>query len=186
MTGDGAATLEQPPRKKGLSGCAIAALIVGGIALFGLIAVVAGGLWFFNRSEVGVALRDTILDARNAESAPGTDQMRAAGCTFASAFDLSRMVRLGQSRVRDPEEREQLDRMVGAFNVSCASTTLTCEQVAAAWGQGAPPGARSAMVTVFGPGENRRPRCSGRFDRSGVPIPDGAGPAEAMPESDVQ
>jgi hypothetical protein len=161
-----------PPPKKRLSGCALAALIVGGIVVAGVITLVIGGLWFFNRSEVGMALRDTMIEASQAQSAPGTAQMRAAGCMTASSMNLTRMVNLGRSRVRDEQTRADLERMVGVFGVFCVSSTLTCEQVAAAWGEGAPSDARSAMVSVTSAGGNQAPRCSGHFDRTGAPLPE--------------
>ena len=179
-------------QKKRLSGCALAALIAGGIAVAGIVVLVGGALWFFNRSEVGIALRDTMLEARGAQSAPGTAQMRAAGCTTASSLDLSRMAKLGSLRTQDPGQRAELERMVGVFGVFCVSSTLTCEQVAAAWGEGAPPDARSAMVTVTNAGQNQQPRCTGHFDRTGASVPGGVSfpgstlPAEAPIDADAK
>lgn len=170
-----------PPQKKRLSGCALAALIVGGLVAAGVIALVLGGLWFFNRSEVGMALRDTMIEASQAQNAPGIAQMRAAGCTTAASLNLSRMAKLGSTRAQDPKTRAELERMVGVFGVFCVSSTLTCEQVAAAWGEGAPADARSAMVSVVNPAENQEPRCSGHFDRTGAPLPGGASFPGGMP-----
>ena len=170
-----------PPPKKKLSGCALAAIIVGAIVLAGIVAVVGGALWFFTRSEAGIALRDTMIEARGAQNAPGTAQMRAAGCTMASSFDMSRMANVGRTRAQDADTRAELERLAGVFTVFCVSPMLTCEEVAAAWGQGAPAHARSAMVSVVvGFGNPQPPRCSGHFDRSGAALPDAeVGPAEA-------
>jgi hypothetical protein len=162
---------EPAAQKKGLSGCAIAAIVVAVVFAVGLVGMIAGGVWFFNRSEVGMAVRDTITAASQAKTAPGTSEMRAAGCATASSIDFSRMADAAKSMARDPRGKAEAERMAGTFAVNCVSPSLTCGQVAAAWGQGAPPNARSAIVTVWDAPNDSKARCSGHFDRTGAEIP---------------
>ena len=80
-----------PPQKKKMSGCAIALIIVGGI--FVALVIASGiGLAVFLRSDTGRKVFDVVDKTGKAVTkgmnAPGTKEMRAAGCPQANVLDM--------------------------------------------------------------------------------------------------
>ncbi len=71
-----------PPPKKGMSGCLLAALIVGGI---GLVVAVIAGVFIFKAAK---AITQVAEDGLNAA---GSAELRAAGCDAAVVMDLSKI-----------------------------------------------------------------------------------------------
>ena len=155
-----------------MSGCAIAALIVGVLCALGVIGV-GVAVVLFERSSVGKDLTTTVVSAAKAQSAPGTKEMRAAGCADATSMDMSAIGHFTKRFVVDagPAQRAEVEQMQGLYAVSCDSPTLTCEEVAAAWGRGAPKNARAAMVNVS-PKAGAPATCNGTFTRDGKRVAD--------------
>lgn len=71
-----------PPPKKGLSGCAIAAIIVGSL---GLLAFIGIGVFVF------VVAKKVQGMAQEGLNAPGAAEIRAAGCDVGLVTDLSKV-----------------------------------------------------------------------------------------------
>jgi Sec-independent protein translocase protein TatA len=80
---------QQPPPKKGMSGCAIAAIIGGVVVLLGIIAVVIVVVLVVNKAKEVVG--DMTAAVKEAQNAPGTAQLRAAGCTTAMVLDVNKL-----------------------------------------------------------------------------------------------
>jgi hypothetical protein len=73
---------QQPPPKKGMNGCLLAALIVGGLA------IVAGALVAFFIFRAAKAITQAAEEGLNA---PGSAELRAAGCDAAVILDMSKI-----------------------------------------------------------------------------------------------
>jgi len=68
--------------------------IIMGLFAFGLLAMIALAYYAFNTTtgqQVFQAARDGYSIFKDAQSAPGTDALRAAGCKEAASFDLERV-----------------------------------------------------------------------------------------------
>jgi hypothetical protein len=73
---------QAPPPKKGMSGCLLAVLIAGGV---GLVLCVIVGVVVWKATKVITAAAEEGLNA------PGTAEMRKAGCDAAVILDLSKL-----------------------------------------------------------------------------------------------
>jgi hypothetical protein len=71
-----------PPPRKGMNGCLLAALIVGGLVIF--IGVIGGIV-------VWKAAKTITQVAEQGLNAPGTPELRAAGCDAAVVMDMSKI-----------------------------------------------------------------------------------------------
>ncbi len=71
-----------PPVKKGMNGCLLAALIVGGI---GIVVAAVAGIFIYKAAKT---LTQVAEDGLNA---PGSAELRAAGCEAAVVMDLSKL-----------------------------------------------------------------------------------------------
>jgi hypothetical protein len=71
-----------PPPKKGMNGCLLAALIVGGI---GIVVAAIAGIFIYKAAKAITAVAEEGLNA------PGSAELRAAGCEAAVVMDLSKI-----------------------------------------------------------------------------------------------
>jgi hypothetical protein len=157
------------------SGCLIALYVVLGLAVLILL---AGGLgvWVFLRSETGQKVWRTVTAGvtltREATRAPGTDALRAGGCSQALVVPTGRVVELLGEFV--PEVRTG-GRDAGAFGeqtvVLCQVDTgdampPDCAEVARVYAGAAPAAPERFGVVVQVRGQ-RNAVCQGSYARDG-------------------
>jgi hypothetical protein len=162
-----------PPRTS-RSGCLIAVYIMLGL---GALVLVAGGIgvWLFLRSERGQNVmkmaREGMTLAREAASAPGTAELRAAGCSQAMVMSSARM----RDLIGDvPAQGDD-----GKASASTTQTMLFCQlatsdgvgpdcgEIARAYAKAVPDAPERISVVVRGAGIGGN-RCQGVFARDGV------------------
>lgn len=158
-----------PPPKKGMStGCIIA------LAAVLLFFVSVGGVMLFigykistNKDVQNVmgALGDVAQIAADAQSAPGTAELRALGCETAMALDAAKMQKLGASFLDAgaPTAPPEVNRIV-MCQVNGFGTAPSCDDAAMAYVRGAAP-AGKFMLSVQ---SNRKTACGGVYSPSGV------------------
>jgi hypothetical protein len=88
---------QAPPPKKGMSGCLIAVLVLAGVVLIGV--VLAGvGVWRVMQNpdaqKMVKAVGDTAKLAEEARKAPGTGELRKAGCRDALVLDPKKVAEI--------------------------------------------------------------------------------------------
>ena len=83
--------------KKSRSGCLLALYIALGLGAV-MIVMTGIGIWLFLRSEIGQKVVDVASDGfalvREANQAPGTEALRAAGCSQAMVIPTSKVLKL--------------------------------------------------------------------------------------------
>jgi hypothetical protein len=133
--------------KKGLSGCAIAAIVVGIVLVLGLIGVGTCAALFV-RSPAGQFVTEGVKATAMANKRPGTDELRAAGCRDAMVMDFSAMAALIEQYADGGVKAD--DPMRNSAMVSCIdpSTALSCEQVFKIYAPHAMPDTKAFMVHV--------------------------------------
>lgn len=165
----------QPPAKKsGASGCLIAAAIIGGLVVLG------GGLGaYLLYREVGGfvgATGDMAKIMMKAQSAPGTDEMRDAGCSTAIAIDTEELANAVQRFEDEMATREQrkpkdLSRDLGDASVilqcQTSKSSLDCQKIADAYRKAAKPKGRMLVSVASTSGSQS---CSESFERDGTKI----------------
>jgi hypothetical protein len=147
--------------------------ILGGVIVFFLVGGITLGVVLMQNPRVRNmvhVLREGVGAAVAGQHAPGTDELRAAGCTTAMVLD----VRAAMKRIAPTADVESGPAAgLGDALVICAvtaETTLTCEHVAEIYGRAVPSGAPFA-VTLQGRG-SKEPNCSGLFSRDGTRLRD--------------
>lgn len=158
-----------PPKKKGMSGCLLAFLIVLGLFVLG------GGITaFLIYREFGSffgAAHDAMLEVQKAQKAPGTKELRSLGCEEAMVVDGKKLLAIGQ-RVEDEVAKRQNrtakkleDKSIGVV-VYCKNTigeTPTCDKVASSY-VGAVSPTESFVVSVMHLGDTE---CSATYSSDG-------------------
>jgi hypothetical protein len=119
---------QPPPKKKGMSGCLIAALVVGGIGLLFVIAIVVIAV-IVGRKFVGLAAEGM--------NAPGAAEIRAAGCDMAMVTDLSKVSSLFGLDAGPAASNTPMAIVV--CQVSANKTAPSCKDIAATYVQAVPP-----------------------------------------------
>ena len=164
--------------KKG-SGCGIALAIVGGIILLLIVlAFVGGAVAFFkmSRSEEGRRVMSGMADMGKmvieSATAPGTTELRAAGCESAMITSTKKMMGTITKFV-PPEKRDgaSLDQIQDVLIVMCnknlfSSDALDCAKVASVYGKAVPSAPAQFIVTVKKQG-NRGDQCAGYYRADG-------------------
>lgn len=193
MSGPPQTTPELPPpidaRPSRRSGCLLALYALFGLGALVIVGLVVAG-YFFYRSPEGQrlvsAVRESAEWAAEASKAPGTDALRAAGCSEAMVSTRERLVEMLSSLMPDggAEEFAQAPGLAGdELVVACqlgffARDAPACDVIARAYGEGveAPP-ARYFVVVVQGSTEH----CSGTYSPGGELL-DPLRPQEQKPE----
>jgi hypothetical protein len=134
-----------PPPRKGMNGCLLAALIVGGISI--VVAAVAG-IFIYK------AARAITQVAEEGLNAPGSAELRAAGCQAAVVMDLSKISALfdaGGTPGAAP-----------GIVISCATSpgkkAPTCDDLAKTYAT-AVPSTRSDFIVQVQPQGGSKPEC---------------------------
>jgi len=169
-----------------MSGCLLAFLVVGGLFL---VMMIGGGIWFYSQFSGFVgATGDMAKLMVDAQKAPGTKEMKSAGCTDAFALDMKKMAKVIQrfeDEMAKRENRKPKDMTAdigkdGGSNMLVCKKTFgeppTCDKVAKAFIDSQHPDG-SITVTVEGAGGVGK--CTERFDKDGKSL--GAGKKVDIP-----
>lgn len=154
-------------------GCLIAAAVVGAITLVcgGLVTWLGYAVWTNPNVQRGVAIAGAAMDlTREAMTAPGTVEMRQAGCTQAMAFTPELMRRFLDAVVPDAGAEE--DRAPTMPLIMCAMqrgavTAPSCEETVRAYAGAVSPAPSEIAARVGVQGE-RVARCEGIYSSDGT------------------
>lgn len=160
-----------PPPKKGMSGCLLALLIVGGLFLVGSI---GGGIWLY--SEFGEfmgatkEMAEVVIDSQNA---PGTKEMKDVGCDEAMALDIKKLMGVMERFEKEIAKRENrkpkpmdLDVKEAQYALVCKvklGDAPSCDKIAKAYADATSPDG-NFIVSVEKLGSAK---CAERFDPKG-------------------
>ncbi len=158
--------------KKGMSGCLIAVLVLAALVVVGVI-VVAIGAWQVMSSPEGKKIARVIGEgskmAEEARTAPGTKELRKAGCQEAMVFDPTRMGDLireideaGAPPKGDPGKEPRLI----VCQVAPLGTPPTCDALAGTYVSAAKP-TTPFHITVQKQGGSQ-PKCSQAYTATGA------------------
>jgi len=158
-----------PAPKKGLStGCivAMAAVLLFFVSVGGVIAFI-GYKISTNKDVQNVmgAIGDAAQIAADAQSAPGTSELRGLGCEVAMALDAAKLQKLGTSFMDagTPPPPPEVDRIV-MCQVGTFGTPPACDDAARAYVLGAAPSGKF-MLSVTA---NRVQTCGGVYSPGGT------------------
>lgn len=161
-----------PNAPKSRSGCLTALYIMLGIGVV-LLLITGIGIFLFARSEQGQKLISGISEGislvREASQAPGTDALRAAGCTQAMVMPTAKMIEL-LSQI-NPEVRQEVPELGGDGTLvlcqpASADAGPGCEEVARIYA-GAAPQAPEQFGVMVQPQRGSEPKCQGTYARDG-------------------
>ncbi len=161
------------PAPKSRSGCLLALYIALGLGAV-MIVMTGIGIWLFLRSETGQKLVDVASDGialvREATQAPGTEALRAAGCSQAMVIPTSKVLKLVGEFAPDAR-RELPESFADGTLVMCQLNTRDgegpdCAEVARVYARAAPQAPERFGVMV----QNQRQgqaKCQGSYARDG-------------------
>lgn len=138
-----------------------------------LLLITGIGIFLFARSEQGQKLISGISEGislvREASQAPGTDALRAAGCTQAMVMPTAKMIEL-LSQI-NPEVRQEVPELGGDGTLvlcqpASADAGPGCEEVARIYA-GAAPQAPEQFGVMVQPQRGSEPKCQGTYARDG-------------------
>jgi hypothetical protein len=140
------------------SGCLTALYIGLGLTVVLLVLTVAA-IWIFLRSERGqqfvTVARDAIVMAQEATTAPGTQELRAAGCTQALVIPIERLREVATPLNIDiPEHTGGARMMVLCQSAGAAEVLPGCHDVARIYGDAVADAPPRLAVLVQRPGRN--------------------------------
>jgi hypothetical protein len=107
---------QQPPPKKGMSGCVIALLIVGGL---GIVIALVVGIFVWKAAKV---ITEAAQEGLNA---PGSAELRAAGCDAALIMDMSKI-----STIFDAGSTSAPESVIVSCNVAAGKAEPKCDDLA--------------------------------------------------------
>lgn len=159
-----------PPRKKGMSGCVIALIIVGIVMLFG--AVAAGvGVYLFATSSVGKTTFKVINEgsklAEKGINAPGMAELRSLGCAQAIVLDTKDVGALMSDIIDAGFDSGMPDELMITCQVRDAAHAPSCDDVASTYVRAVKAASREFAVSVQRQGDNN-PICKSTYDTSGA------------------
>jgi hypothetical protein len=164
------------PTRTQRSGCLLALYIMLGLGALVLVTV-GIGIWLFVRSEpgqqwIGVAGRSISL-MQQAQRAPGTDALRAAGCAQAMVMPVGKMAELigeitPHARKQAPESFAARTLVLCQINTGDGSGP-DCAEVARIYAGAAPEAPDGFSVIVQDQGRGQ-PRCQRSYGRTGATL----------------
>ena len=147
-----------PPQKKGLSGCAIAAIIVGSLALVAFIGV-AIVVFFVAKKVRGMA--------EEGLNAPGSAEIRAAGCDVGMVTDLSKVGAM--FGVDAGAAAADGSSVIILCQMTSQKPAPSCKDVAGTYVKAVtPPGQFTVQVSAQG---RPQPMCQEIYSQKGVLLP---------------
>lgn len=163
-----------PESAKKTSGCLIALLIVG--SLVALSCMVGGFfVWRATQSEEGKKIFGAMgkgLDViAKAQKAPGTAELRAAGCREAMVTDAREMLHVFDGFV-DAGEIPLNDEKGDLLFVTCepAGDPLDCDRLAEIYVKVAKPDIGFTVIVSSKKSRQQEPDCAKRYDAAGKPV----------------
>jgi hypothetical protein len=170
--------MAEVPRVKGTdqrSGCLTVLYVV--LGLFALMTVTFGvGTCMFMRSETGQKVIRTVGEGisvmREASTAPGTKELRAAGCEIAMVMAFNRIAEVLKEIAPEVAEQATIEQMPGNGTLimcqlgSNPIESLDCARVARTYGSAVQDAAPRFGVILQESGA-REPRCQGIYARDG-------------------
>jgi len=144
---------QQPPPKKGMNGCLLAALIVGGVCV--LIAAVVG-IFIWKAAKVITAAAEDGLNA------PGTAELRAAGCDAAVIMDMSKI-----SALFDAGSTTAAESVIVSCSVASGKTAPKCDDLAKTYAK-AVGGSRGNFLVQVTPQGGAAPTCKKVYSPAGT------------------
>ena len=171
------ATPQTPPKKKKKGGgCAVALMVLAGIAVIGLLGVgiaVAKLMSTPEGKQIWKAASGTMRLVQEAQNAPGAKEVaKQGGCQQALVMDMDKMAELVENFTPDSGARENIRDMDEKTMVTCqvgfAGTAPTCEQIARIYVDAAHPTA-PFRVTVQQQGASKA-KCDRSYDEKGEPL----------------
>lgn len=168
-----------PPKKKGLStGCLVAIIVV--LVFFGSIAAIVIFVGYKVSQDKDVqnvlgAIGDAATIMAEAQSAPGTSELRSLGCEQAMAIDPVKMMkiadRFADAGAPPPSSTPpDVDRIV-MCQVGAFGSAPTCDNAAKAYVRGASPSKNFVLTVQKGSSSNKQ--CSGVYSPSGALVHSG-------------
>lgn len=172
-----------PQKKKGMStGCIIAIVVV--LVFFGSVGAVVAFIGYKISTDKDVqnvmgALGDAANLAAEAQSAPGTAELRGIGCEQAMALDMAKMEKMLRSFVdagpgaspTGTHAGMDVGKMV-VCQASAFGTAPTCDDAAKAYIKGASP-TKNFLLSVQ---QNKRDACSNLYAPNGTIVAPGGKP----------
>ncbi len=152
-----------------------AASVITILVVCGALTCGGAAIWLF-QSEMGqellAAASGTIEIAQSGLTAPGTDELRAAGCQIAMVVDFGDMLQLVKALVDEDEMQAVLDEEIPPDTqvVTCdaaGAEGISCQDVARVYVEAVAP-SQAFFVHLQGGDEE----CQAAFDSSGEPLPD--------------
>jgi hypothetical protein len=159
-----------PPKRSGSNTWVWVILgIFGALLLFAVV-----GLAVFMSTEAGQKTFEVVKRgtewAMEAQNAPGTEEMRGAGCQTAMVADMSDMMYIAQPFLEDEDMSEMDEQLMQTTMLICQvggfGTAPDCPDVVRAYASGATTDATEVMVQVQKQGSNQ-PSCQGMYDLEG-------------------
>ena len=169
------------PPAKSRSGCLLAVYIFLGVCAVGVVTTGIGA-WFFLRSERGQKLIEVVRDGyslmRQATQAPGTEALRAAGCTQAMVIPTTELLKLGGQL--NPETRQDIpeklrDESLVMCQIAGDVEGPDCPDVARIYAKAAPQAPERFGIIVQHQ-RGRQTRCQGSYARDGSRLGSLGGP----------
>ena len=160
--------------KKGMSGCLIAVMVLAALVVVGVI-LVAIGAWRVMSSPEGKKIARVIGEgskmAEEARTAPGTKELRKAGCQEAMVFDPARMGDLIReiADAGPPKGDPSKEPRMIVCQVGPLGTPPTCDRLAATYVGAAQP-TTPFHVTVQTQGGSK-PKCAQAYTATGARAP---------------
>jgi hypothetical protein len=150
---------QQPQPKKGMSGCAIAAIVVGGL---GLVVMMVVGVFCYKAAKmVGEVASEGI-------NAPGAAELRSAGCDVGMVMDPLKV--MGSFGV-DAGTASGGSPLVVSCTVNAGKSAPTCDDIAKVYVKAVTRAPRSFMGQVQVQGKTK-PDCQKIYDETGKYIKD--------------
>jgi hypothetical protein len=178
----GNAPMQAMPPKKSGNGCWIALGIVGFLFLVGA-GVVGFVVWRISQDpdvkKVVGAVKEGAKLINDAQNAPGTKELKKAGCEQAMVFDVDQLMSLADKFDAGTGERpKDMPGWLVVCNVKSGSD-VSCDDLAEEYVDAAEPDDSFAvMVNETG---KQQPGCSNRYDESGKKIGSFAGGSVPVP-----
>jgi hypothetical protein len=159
-----------PPKKSSNRGCLIALAIVGSLGLLSVIGV-AIAIYSIAQNEdvrkIASAVGEGMEIMKEAQTAPGTDELRKLGCDQAMVLDMQRLAKLAEGfhdggTAMPPDMPGKLVMCI----VRETSSAPTCAATSKAYLAAVPTPTKRFAVTVEAQ-QNKKTQCSEVYDPTG-------------------
>jgi hypothetical protein len=155
----------QQPKKKGMSGCLIAVLVVVGLLVVG--GSVTAILVYKYFGKPIAAMAEVVKEG---QTAPGTNELREAGCKQASAMDAEKLFHVAKQFAEqfggNTKDMKDPDAPTIVLCTLKSSKSLTCDEVAKTFSVAADPWGNFSVLVQ----KKNSQECSALYDSSGKKI----------------